>query len=61
MAVYHIQFDTKDMKNKIRAVRVEIREDIINSKVFEGQTFNIGLADDPLYPALQRYVKGNPR
>lgn len=59
--VYHIAFDTMDMKTKIRAVRVEISEEFVDAEEFDDRQFNIGLADDKHYLALQRYVKGNPR
>lgn len=54
---YFVAFSTKGNDGYIKAVKVTIQEDI----VLADETVRIDLADDKLYPALQQYVKGNPR
>jgi hypothetical protein len=40
-------------------VRVTITEDVVPA--FDGELLDVNLADHPLYPYLQEYVKANPR
>jgi hypothetical protein len=55
--VYHISFETRDAPGTIKAVRVELGTDIVRDMKSE---FRVDLSDDPLYPALCRYVAANP-
>ena len=57
MAVYHISFDTKAVPGKLKAVRIEISEEIITDM---DRTLNVALAADPLYAEIERYVMANP-
>ncbi|CAB4157911.1 hypothetical protein UFOVP681_54 [uncultured Caudovirales phage] len=54
---YWVNFNVENGGKAISGIRVEISramEKDINSK------FAINLCDDPLYPALHRYVMDNP-
>ena len=54
---YCIAFDTKEMKNCVVAVEIQIRKRIMRGT----DSVRIDLSDHPLYPQLQAYVRGNPR
>lgn len=54
---FHISFNTKGHAGYIKAVKVTITEDALDTT----DEVRIDLADHPLYPALQQYVKANPR
>ena len=54
---FHIQFNTRGNGGYMKAVKVTIEEDVIDLS----ESVRIDLADHPLYPALQNYVKSNPR
>ena len=53
---YYIAFDTKDMPGKIKAISVEIKEEIVGDL---NATFPINLVEDPFYERLEQYVKMN--
>lgn len=61
--VYCIAFETKDPKTGkphagyIKAVQVTIETVVLDSM----DTARVDLANHPLYAALQRYIKSNPR
>lgn len=54
---YHIEFFTLDKPGYIEAVSVELNKELIKD---DKTTFNIDLADHPLYPSLVQYVLNNP-
>ncbi|TXH35320.1 MAG: hypothetical protein E6Q98_16135 [Rhodospirillaceae bacterium] len=55
---FHISFDTKSVGPAfIKTVKVTIEEDVMD----QDDAVRIDLADHPLYPALQAYVRSNPR
>lgn len=56
--VFHISFNTVGNAGYIKAVKVTIEEDMLPAT---DEEFRIDLADHPLYKALQRYVRSNPR
>lgn len=52
----HIKFDTlKD--GYIKTVKVTVEEDVMDA----ADMVRVDLADHPLYKALQKYVRDNPR
>ena len=53
---FAIAFDTKEMPGKIVATTVELGTWIMT----KSDEVNVALADHPLYPALERYVRDNP-
>ncbi len=55
--VFHISFETKGHAGYIRAVKVTIEHDVMDTM----DEVRVDLADHPLYKQLQTYVKGNPR
>jgi hypothetical protein len=55
--VFHISFETKGHAGYIKAVKVTIEHDVMDTM----DEVRVDLADHPLYRALQSYVKGNPR
>lgn len=57
MAEYHVEFDTQEMAGRLLAVRVRLDREIIRDM---NRKVNIALCNDPLYPALERYVRANP-
>lgn len=55
---FYINFNTEADVGKLQAVKVTIElEKIVDLE----RTLNVALADHPLYPELQQYVKANPR
>lgn len=54
---FHIAFKTKGHAGYVKSVKVTLEADILDP---DGM-YRIDLADHPLYPSLQRYVKENPR
>lgn len=54
---YAISFNTKDHAGYVVAVKVSLREDVVDMD----ESVRIDLADHPPYPALQQYVLANPR
>lgn len=56
--VFHIAFNTEGHAGYIEAVKVVIELDMLPAT---DEEFRIDLADHPLYKALQRYVRSNPR
>lgn len=55
---YHIAFDTRDMPGKIKAVFVEIGEEINDPD--SARIYNVALCDHPKYRLLEAYIKENP-
>lgn len=56
-AEFAMEFQTSNAAGLIRYVKVTIEESLMDRE----DRVRIDLCDHPLYPALQRYVKGNPR
>ena len=54
---YSIKFDVENGGKAINAIQVVLTRHIERNL---DTTFNIDLADDPLYPALYDYVTSNP-
>lgn len=57
MREYYIAFDTKEIPNGLKATKVCLDSVLILDME---KKFNIALCNDPLYPALVKYVKANP-
>lgn len=57
MRTYAIAFDTREVKGGLQVTEVSLDLKLVldNNKMHK-----INLCDDPLYPALVKYVRANP-
>jgi len=55
---FHLEFETREMPGKIQYVEVTINQRVTSDPT---KVFHINLCDHPMYPALVRYVRNNPR
>jgi hypothetical protein len=55
--VYYIDFDTKAVPGKLKAVKVQIGEEVLEAN---DTPLAINLCEHPLYAQLERYVRENP-
>lgn len=55
--VFHISFNTTGRGGYLKTVKITIENDVMDAM----DEARIDLCDHPLYPALQAYVKANPR
>lgn len=53
--VFHISFDTKGHAGYIKATKITIEEDVMDTM----DTVRVDLADHPLYPKLRAYCLAN--
>ena len=53
---FHVSFDTKTNPGFVRSVKITITEDLLMSD----ESVRIDLANHPLYPKLEKYVRDNP-
>lgn len=58
---FAIEFFTKEVPGFMTVYEVTLRRRHIPNSQADSTSFRIDLRDHPIYPALQRYVKANPR
>lgn len=58
---FAIEFSTNEVPGFMTVWEVTLRKRHIPRAQADDTSFRVDLADHPLYLALQRYVRGNPR